>query len=80
MENKTESTKVRFDYSLLEQKMIENRYNITTLSRDLGIDRITLGYKLNNVTYFTQNQICKICDLLGIDYREIPNYFFRESV
>lgn len=80
MENKMETERIKFDYSLLKQKMIENRYNITTLSRDLGIGRITLGYKLNSDTYFTQNQICKICDLLGIEYREIPNYFFREPV
>lgn len=80
MENKMETERIKFDYSLLKQKMIENRYNITTLSRYLSIGRITLGYKLNSDTYFTQNQICKICDLLGIEYREIPNYFFREPV
>lgn len=39
MENKMETERIKFDYSLLKQKMIENRYNITTLSRDLSIGR-----------------------------------------
>lgn len=65
-----------FDYSLLRKRMVEYRYNITSLAAAVGMDKGLLGAKLRNQTEFNQRQITKIAKVLDIDLREVPAYFF----
>lgn len=69
-----------FDYSLLRKRMVEYRYNITSLAAAVGMDKGLLGAKLRNQTEFNQRQITKIAKVLDIDLREVPAYFFVLSV
>lgn len=69
-----------FDYSLLRKRMVEYRYNITSLVAAVGMDKGLLGAKLRNRTEFNQRQITKIAKVLDIDLREVPAYFFVSNV
>ena len=42
----------------------------------MGMDRATLNFKLNSKTEFTRGEMEKICDLLGLSFDNIPEYFF----
>ena len=69
-----------FDYSLLRKRMVEYRYNITSLAAAVGMDKGLLGAKLRNRPEFNQRQITKIAKVLDIDLREVPAYFFVSNV
>ena len=69
-----------FDYSLLRKRMVEYRYNITSLAAAVGMDKGLLGAKLRTRTEFNQRQITKIAKVLDIDLREVPAYFFVSNV
>ena len=42
----------------------------------LGIGRVSLSMRLNNKIEFTQEEIYKACEILGIDLEDISIYFF----
>lgn len=65
-----------YDYSRLVGKMAEHGYNRETFAKALGISRTALYSKLNSWTGFTQKEILSASDLLNIEQREIPLYFF----
>jgi DNA-binding XRE family transcriptional regulator len=56
--------------------MREYRYTQEILAKAIGINESTLHAKLNNKSYFKQDEIVKICKLLSIDTYEIGAYFY----
>ena len=46
----------------------------------LGIGRVSLSQRLNNQLEFSQDEIFKSCEVLGIDFSEMPAYFFTLNV
>lgn len=68
---------MKFDYSNLKEKIKKHFNNQTKLADALGVSRASLNMKINNKSYFTQQEILMICDLLNISQEEIPVYFFR---
>lgn len=71
---------IEFNYDKLKGKIKEILGTQTNLAKELDIDETTMSNKLNNNTYFSQKEIIKICNILGIAWTEIPIYFFREKV
>lgn len=71
---------MRFDYSKLKQIMKRERYNITSLSKAIGISRVRLSYILNNHAYFSQSQLKDIISVLNISTRDINKCFFTLKV
>ena len=69
-----------FDYSKLLGKIKEKGYTLKTLAESVGISTPTLSIKLSNKAYFTQKDMHRICDVLGIDRRYIGVYFFTQKV
>ncbi|MFC6117594.1 MULTISPECIES: DUF739 family protein [Staphylococcaceae] len=71
---------VKFDYSLLIERMNEMNYTKTKLAKEMSIGRTTLNEKLSNNTLFKQNEIKLMCKLLKIKSSKINDYFFKEVV
>ena len=69
-----------WDYSKLRGKIKEVCGTQDELAQKIGMGRVSLSKRLNNQLDFEQEEIFKTCDTLGIDYSEIPTYFFTEAV
>ncbi len=46
----------------------------------MGMGRVSLNLKLNNKSEFSQEEIHKACDALGLSRTQIPEYFFKVKV
>ena len=69
-----------WDYSKLRGKIREVCGTQDTFASELGIGRVSLSQRLNNQLEFSQDEIFKSCDILGIKKIEIPEYFFNLKV
>ena len=69
-----------WDYSKLRGKIREVCGTQDIFANKLGIGRVSLSQRLNNQLEFSQEEIFKGCDILGIDESEIPSYFFKLKV
>ena len=65
-----------FNYNKLVGKIIERFGTRSAFAKALGITDETLSRKLNGKSLFSQEEMTKSCDLLEIDYSDIPTYFF----
>lgn len=69
-----------FDYRKLRGR-IKEIYNVQSAFADaLGVSYTSLSNKLNGVVDFSQEEIAKSVELLQIEKRDIPLYFFVEKV
>lgn len=71
---------MNFDYSKLKGKIRESFDTQESFAKALGISRTSLSFKLNNHVDFTQTEIKKSCELLGVKKQEISDYFFSSKV
>ena len=65
-----------FDFSKLRGKIIEQFGTLDKFSQRLGTTSTTLGRKLSGKSEWTQREITKSCELLGIPANELTDYFF----
>lgn len=65
-----------FNYNKLIGRIIEKFGTRSTFADVLGITDETLSRKLNGKSFFSQDEIMKSCELLGIDCADIHMYFF----
>lgn len=69
-----------FDYSKLEGKIKEVFDIQENFAAAMGLSVVSISNKLNNKSQWTQTEIQKAVELLGIDPLEISAYFFAEKV
>lgn len=69
-----------FDYQKLKGRIVEKKEKQENLSKEMGITKTTLNYKLNNKIPFKQSEIVTLCDILEIPENEITTYFFTLKV
>jgi transcriptional regulator with XRE-family HTH domain len=69
-----------FDYSKLRGKIKEVFGTQDKFAERLGIGRVSLSQRLNNLLEFTQKEILQACELLHIPIEQMPEYFFKEKV
>lgn len=69
-----------FDYSKLRGKIKEVFGTEGNFAKAMVLSSTALSQKLNNIVPFTQLEINRACDLLGIPLEFIPVYFFTEKV
>ena len=69
-----------FDYSELRKKIKEVCGTQDAFALRLGIGRVSLSQRLNNVLEFDQDDMAKSCNVLGLEITEIPLYFFNPEV
>lgn len=68
-----------FNYGMLREAIRVKYVNQDNFAVALGIGRVSLSQRLNNKSEFTQAEIFKACDLLNINRKDIPEYFFCPS-
>lgn len=69
-----------WDYSKLKGKIKEVCGTQDSFAEKIGIGRVSLSQRLNNSLEFSQDEMFKSCDVLGIEKEEIPVYFFSQKV
>lgn len=69
-----------FDYSKLRGKIKEVFETQDKFAEALGIGRVSLSQRLTNKLEFSQAEISRGADLLGISRDDIPCYFFTPKV
>ncbi len=67
---------MEYDYSRLIGKIIEVCGSRKKFAQLIGWPESTLCLKLKSVSKFTQDQILKMIDALGLTVSDIPDYFF----
>lgn len=65
-----------FDFSKLKGLMKEKGFTQELVAKEINIACSTFNLKLNGNTYFGQDEILKIANLLGIDKERLYDYFF----
>jgi transcriptional regulator with XRE-family HTH domain len=60
----------------LKRKIKEEGYTYEKLGAEIGMGSNTLSDKLNGKSTFTIDEVQKIVEILDINPREIPKYFF----
>ena len=66
-----------FDYSKLRGRIREIFGTEEQFAKGLGFSTVTLSFKLNSKSEWTQQEINKACELLGLAREDIPEYFFK---
>ena len=69
-----------YNYAKLKGKIKEKYDRQDLFADELGISSVSLSAKLNNKVQFTQQEIDRSCDLLGIAASDVHPYFFTQSV
>jgi transcriptional regulator with XRE-family HTH domain len=69
-----------WDYSKLRGRIKEICGTQDNFAERLGMGRVSLSQRLNNMLEFTQDEIYHACDILSIDMQEIDTYFFTLKV
>lgn len=69
-----------FNYSKLRGRIKEIFGTQDKFAAALGIGRVSLSQRLNNILDFSGPEIFKACNLLQISAADIPAYFFTEEV
>lgn len=68
---------MKYNYSKLLGKIKEKYGTQENFARALGIGRVSLSQRLNSKLEFSQNEMNKSIELLGLDPLDIPAYFFQ---
>lgn len=68
-----------FDYSKLRGLIREKFKTEKVFAEHIGLTNASISSKLNGKTIWTQKDIEKACQALGIPYNLIPEYFFNKK-
>ena len=77
---KSSTEPMQFDYAKLKGKTAERGMTDRDVAIAAHLNPSTYSQKMNGKGVFTQDQICAICDFLGIDLVDVPAYFFTLAV
>jgi hypothetical protein len=77
---KQKRERVVFNYGKLLGKIKECFGKQAIFAEAMGLSERSVSLKLNGIRCWTQNEMLKFCDIIGMSYTEIPNYFFVVDV
>lgn len=69
-----------WNYAKLRGRIKEKCGTQDEFALRIGMGRVSLSQRLNNMLEFSQDEIMKSCEVLEIDQSEIPVYFFNLEV
>lgn len=69
-----------FNYSKLRGLIIEKFGNQRQFAEAMGVSKSSMSYKLCDKVRWSQEEILKACEILGINHDEIVSYFFTPNV
>ena len=67
---------VKHDYSKLQGAIKEHFGKQGAFAVAMGLSERSVSLKLNNLRCWTQDEMRAFCNLIGVEYTEIPKYFF----
>ncbi len=70
------NTDIKFDFSKLKGKIKEVFNTQAIFAKEMEMNESTLSNKLNNNVEFSSTEIVKSCNLLGITFDKVNEYFF----
>lgn len=73
---KQKNSKVEFDYSKLQGRIVEKVGTKSKFTELMGCAFSTISLTLNNHREFTQNEIVRAAKILDIKTEDVPKYFF----
>lgn len=65
-----------YDYSRLKGRIVEVCGTFKEFAKKMGLSERTISLKMNQKTFFSQNEIDKAVEVLGLSYKDIVPYFF----
>ena len=68
------------DYSKLKGKIVEILGSQRAFAKVMGMSERSCSLKITGQRAFTQTEIVKAIQVLGLKEEEIANYFFKEKV
>lgn len=73
---------MKYDFNKLRGRIKEKLKNETRFAEKLDISSASLSYKLNNLSFFTAEEISRAIekDVLDLSIELIGEYFFTEQV
>ena len=71
---------MQFDYSKLIGRIVEVFRTRRAFAKQLGLSDMVLSNRLGNKAEWSDREIVKSCELLGIPLEEAHNYFFTLKV
>ena len=71
---------IPFDYRKLRGRIREKCGTNAKFATLLGCSENTLSAKLNHLSEFDQSEMIKSIDILELNVRDIPTYFFTKVV
>lgn len=69
-----------YDYSKLNGLITEKCGTRTAFAKMMNLSERSISLKMNGKIGWKQSEINSICQKLGIDVSEIPDYFFKLKV
>ena len=69
-----------FDYSELDGRITARYGTRYAFAEAMALSERTLSLKMNGKVQWKQEEIHKACELLDIDVKDIPVYFFTVKV
>lgn len=70
----------KFNYDILLGLMRSKKISQASLAKQIGISEFSVWAKLSGRSYFTQPEIARICQVLGISEDLISVYFFTQEL
>lgn len=71
---------MQYDYSKLKGRIKEKCGNQIQFQEQMGLSHTSINKKLNNKIQFTQKDIEKAIEILDLETKDIPLYFFTPKV
>lgn len=65
-----------FDYTALKSLMVSKGYNQSSLAMEMKMHEGAFSNRMNNQRSFRQEEIIRMCKILGIKPTDIGKYFF----
>lgn len=68
------------DYSKLLGRITEKFGTQAEFANSMGVSERSISLKLNNKVSWKDSEISKAVDILGLNPKDIPSYFFKYKV
>lgn len=69
-----------YNYNRLLGKMRESGLTQVMLAKQLDLSETSLNLSLNNKRDFKQDEMVKVCEILGIPLSDVADYFFTQTL
>ena len=69
-----------YDYSKLDGLITEKCKTRAAFAEKMQLSERTISLKMNGKISWTQKEIGRACEVLGIKSKDIPSYFFKLEV